>query len=80
MSRNADRMLAYHRMDLSATYEPNKKKRFNGSWTFGVYNAYGRQNPYTITLEDNPEKPGTTRAIQTSLFRWVPSITYNFKF
>ncbi len=79
-NRNADRMPAYHRMDLSATYEPNQKKRLHGSWTFGVYNAYGRQNAYTITFEDNPDKPGTTRAIQTSLFRWVPNITYNFKF
>jgi hypothetical protein len=79
-NRNADRMPAYHRLDWSATYEPNKKKRFHGSWTFGVYNTYGRENAYTITFEDNPNKPGTTRALQTSLFRWVPSITYNFKF
>ncbi|MBW4888924.1 TonB-dependent receptor [Mucilaginibacter sp. HMF5004] len=79
-NRNADRMPAYHRMDLSATYEPNKLKRLHGSWTFGVYNVYGRQNAYTITFEDNTDKPGTTRAIQTSLFRWVPNITYNFKF
>lgn len=79
-NRNADRMPAYHRLDLSATYEPNKKKRFHGSWTFGIYNVYGRQNAYTITFEDNPDKPGTTRSMQTSLFRWVPNITYNFKF
>lgn len=79
-SRNADRMPANHRLDVSATYEPNKQKRFHGSWTFGVYNLYGRENPYTITFEDNPDKPGTTRAVQTSLFRWVPNITYNFKF
>jgi hypothetical protein len=78
--RNADRMPDYHRMDLSATYEPNKKKRFHGSWTFGLYNVYGRENAYTITFEDNPDKPGTTRAMQTSLFRWVPNVTYNFKF
>jgi len=79
-SRNADRMPAYHRMDLSATYEPASNKRFKGSWSFGIYNVYGRQNAYTITFEDNPDNPGTTRAIQTSLFRWVPNITYNFKF
>lgn len=79
-SRNADRMPAYHRMDISATYEPESTKRFRGSWTFGIYNLYGRQNAYTITFEDNPNNPGTTRAMQTSLFRWVPNITYNFKF
>jgi len=78
--RNADRMPAYHRMDLSATYEPGKNKRFQSSWSFGIYNLYGRENAYAITFEDNPDKPGTTRAIQTSLFRFVPNITYNFKF
>lgn len=81
-NRNADRMPAYHRMDVSATYEPssNTNKRFRGSWSFGIYNIYGRENAYTITFEDNPNNPGTTRAMQTSLFRWVPNITYNFKF
>lgn len=79
-NRNADRMPATHRMDLNATYEPGKKRRFYGSWSFGVYNLYGRQNPFSITFEDNPDKPGTTRAVQTALFQWVPNITYNFKF
>lgn len=78
--RNADRMPAYHRMDLSATYEPNKNKRWKSSWSFGIYNVYGRENAYTIAFEDNPNNPGTTRAIQTSLFKFVPNITYNFKF
>jgi len=79
-SRNENRMPAYNRLDLSATYERKKYKNFQGSWTFGVYNAYGRQNAYTIDFQDNPENPGTTRAWQTSLFRWIPNITYNFKF
>lgn len=79
-SRNADRMPAYHRMDLNATYEPESNKRFRGSWSFGVYNIYGRENAYSIAFKDNPDNPGTYRAVQTSLFRWVPNITYNFKF
>lgn len=79
-NRNADRMPAYHRMDLNATYEPVTTKRLKGSWSFGIYNIYGRENAYTITFEDHPDKSGTTRAMQTSLFRWVPNITYNFKF
>jgi hypothetical protein len=78
--RNADRLPAYHRMDLSATYEPHQKKRFQGSWTFGVYNIYGRENPYSISFEDNPDFPSRTRALQISLFKLVPNITYNFKF
>lgn len=78
--RNADRMPAYHRMDFNATYEPGKNKRFHSSWSFGLYNVYGRENAYIITFEDHPDDPSRTRAKQTSLFRWVPNITYNFKF
>lgn len=78
--RNGYRMPAYHRLDIGATYTKPHKKRFESSWNLSVYNVYGRQNAYTITFEDNPDDPTRTRAIQTSLFRWVPSVTYNFKF
>jgi hypothetical protein len=78
--RNGYRMPDYHRLDLSATYEKQRKGRYQGSWNFSLYNAYGRKNAYTITFEDNENDPTRTSAIQTSLFRWVPSVTYNFKF
>ena len=78
--RNGYRMPAYHRMDLSATYESIKTKKIQTSWNFSLYNAYGRENAYQITFEDDPDDPTRTQAKQTSLFRWVPSITYNFNF
>jgi hypothetical protein len=78
--RNGYRMPAYHRLDLSATYEKQQKGRFQSSWNFGVYNIYGRENAYTITFQDSETQAGKTEAVQTSLFRWVPSVTYNFKF
>lgn len=79
--RNGYRMPAYHRLDFGATYtKPHKNKRFESSWNFSLYNVYGRENAYTITFEDDPNDPTRTRAMQTSLFRWVPSVTYNFKF
>lgn len=79
-NRNADRMPATHRLDISATYERQSKKRFQGSWSFGLYNAYGRQNPFSMTFRENKDNPQKIDAVQTSLFRWIPSITYNFKF
>ena len=79
-SRNSYRMPAYNRLDISATLLGKKRKKFEGSWTFSVYNAYGRENPYFIQFEDDPANPQKTIAIQYSLFRWVPSVTYNFKF
>ncbi len=78
--RNGYRMPAYHRLDLSATLQGKKTEKFNGSWTFSVYNLYGRENPYFIQFQNDPGDPQKTQAIQYSLFRWVPSITYNFKF
>jgi hypothetical protein len=78
--RNGYRMPAYHRLDLSATYERKRTGRYQSSWNFGLYNTYGRQNAYTISFEENPDDKTRTRAIQTSLFKWVPSVTYNFKF
>jgi len=79
-NRNADRMPATHRLDLSATYEKPFKKRFQSSWSFGLYNAYGRQNPFSMTFRENKTDPKKIDAVQTSLFRWIPSVTYNFKF
>jgi hypothetical protein len=79
-SRNANRMPANHRLDISVTYDKKKKKRIQESWNFSVYNVYGRENAYRITFQDDPKNLSRTQIIQTSLFRWVPSITYQFKF
>ncbi len=78
--RNGYRMPSYDRMDLSATLLTKKTAKFERSWTFSVYNAYGRENPYFIQFQNNPSDPQKTQAVQYSLFRWIPSITYNFKF
>jgi hypothetical protein len=73
--RNGYRMPAYHRLDLGATWQGDKS-----SWTFSLYNAYGRENAYAITFQVDPNDPTRTEALQTSLFRFVPSVTYNFRF
>ncbi len=78
--RNGYRMPAYHRMDIGATYTRPHKNNYESSWNFSLYNVYGRQNAYTITFADSETDPSKTVATQTSLFRWVPSVTYNFKF
>ena len=79
-NRNANRMPDYHRLDLSVTYENKNKKNNVGSWNFSLYNVYGRENAYRISFQDDPLDNSKTQIIQTALFRWVPSITYNFKF
>ena len=78
--RNANRMPTYHRLDLSVTYENKSRKKYESAWNFSLYNVYGRENAYRITFQDDPLDKSKTQIIQTALFRWVPSITYNFKF
>jgi len=78
--RNAYRMPSYNRLDIGATLQGKKTKKFDSNWNFSIYNLYGRENPYSITFEQDPDDPSKTRALQYALFRWVPSITYNFKF
>jgi len=79
--RNGYRMPAYHRLDLSATYEPKmKNKRFNSSWTFGIYNVYNRKNAYIIDFRDNKNNPNITEAYKIALFGAIPSVTWNFRF
>jgi hypothetical protein len=79
-ARNENRMPAYHRLDFSATYEKNKTKRMHGSWNFSLYNVYGRENAFRISFKDDPNDPTRTQIIRTALFKWVPSVTYQFKF
>ncbi len=79
--RNQDRMPAYHRLDLSAT--KNLKPlfgKYKNTLNLSLYNAYGRENAYLINFEDDPNDASKTRAVQTALFKWIPSISYNFNF
>ena len=78
--RNQYRMPAYHRLDVGATWNRKKTGRYESSWNFSVYNLYARENAYVITFGPSRTDPNRTVATQTSLFRFVPSVTYNFKF
>jgi len=78
--RNNARMPDYSRLDLGATVIVKKTAKWESSWTFSIYNAYDRQNAYTITFEQNPNNLSQTQALRTTLFGIIPSATYNFKF
>lgn len=92
--RNGYRMPNYHRLDLGITLnnkayktvtdpetgvETQVAKRWESSWNLSVYNAYARENAYSISFKENAET-GQTEAVQLALFKIIPSITYNFKF
>lgn len=95
-ARNSDRMPDYHRMDLSVTLDgkprETKGRKLESSWNFSLYNVYGRRNAFSYDFREESEErpvegqPGVTedvkirRAYKVYLFRWVPSVTWNFNF
>ncbi len=87
--RNQYRLPDYHRLDFSATLtsRKNKGRKWKSSWTFAVYNAYNRKNPFTIYTRTKQDKDGNIIGDGTEkearliyLFPVLPSITYNIKF
>ena len=78
--RNGYRMPEYHRLDLGATCLLKKTSKFESELAFSLYNAYGRENAYMIRFRTDNNDTSKTTAYQYSLFRFIPSITWNFKF
>ncbi len=86
--RNKYRMPSYHRMDISITLDQNlrSKHMWKGSWTFAIYNVYGRDNTYSVFYRKGEQSGYGTNESQYNIYRMsiigmpVPSVTYNFKF
>lgn len=76
--RNGYRMPSYHRLDVGLNYH-KKTKWGESTWSFGVYNAYNRQNPFFLDIGyiKNSDKKVLK---QISLFPFLPSVSYSFKF
>lgn len=87
--RNNFRMPNYHRLDIGVNFH-KKKKRGVRTWSFGAYNIYSRQNPFYLYWGQDTEdgynadgwyfqnsKPALK---QVSLFPFIPSVSYSFKF
>ncbi|MFN8344306.1 MAG: TonB-dependent receptor [Spirosomataceae bacterium] len=78
--RNGYRMPDYHRLDVGATVNFNKKASRESSLSLGMYNAYGRSNPYAYNFGQSIDNPEVTEVSRVTLFQYVPYLTYNFKF
>jgi len=80
--RNAERLPAYHRMDLAFTMKGKRKlfKKIETEKIFSIYNVYYRKNPYSINFRQDETDPNITFAEKTYLFAIIPSATINFKF
>ncbi|MDI9337642.1 MAG: carboxypeptidase-like regulatory domain-containing protein [Alphaproteobacteria bacterium] len=82
-SINSYNLPNYNRLDISAIKQlktPKKWKHLKSNLSFGVYNIYGRENPFSIAFITDPNNPNVAYAEQTALYRFVPYITWNFNF
>lgn len=84
--RNGYRLAPYHRLDLSVDWLIAKRKHFETSLNFSIYNVYNRKNPFFIFYETETNVDVSqgvfeisTKAYQMSLIPILPSITWNFK-
>lgn len=81
-TRNGYTLPAYHRLDLSVTWQNKFKtnRRWHGEWVASLYNAYGRQNVFALYVQQHPENYSFVKTTQIYLGGIIPSLTYNFKF
>jgi len=73
--RNAARLPAYHRLDLTFTRSWGGKQL-----QLGLFNAYNRFNAQSIAFQQVEGNPTQLEAVQTSIFGLVPSASFSFRF
>ncbi len=85
--RNAERLPAFHHLDVSATWTRPARGRWQGKWIFGLYNVYNRLNAASIFFQEKSTEingadisTGQTEAVKLSYFGIVPSVSYEFEF
>ncbi|MHA6247864.1 TonB-dependent receptor [Pontibacter sp. CAU 1760] len=81
-SRNSFRMQPTHRLDLAATLTGKKSEHISSSWTFSVYNVYGRRNPFLYYVDSEGSPDGQNFKLQAKKVSIIPfplpSVTWNF--
>jgi hypothetical protein len=67
---------SYHRLDLSVTFTKQKKRGVR-ELAVSIYNVYNHLNPYYVYYKYEKSQ---LNLFQYSLFPFMPSISYSFKF
>ena len=76
-NRNDYRMPNYHRLDIGMNFHKVKKHGIR-TWNISCYNVYSRSNAFF--LYPDKDDNGQNVLKQATLFRFTPSVSYNFKF
>ena len=74
--KNAFRLPAYHRLDLSSTYEFDLA-RSKASFGLSIYNVYGRKN---LWYKEYDVVEGELLETNVSLLGLTPSLFFNWSF
>jgi len=81
--RNQYRMPAYHRLDIAWSHKKKKEKGIR-IFEISIYNAYNRQNAYSIEIYPDYNYTTSTatkpKAWQITLLPIIPSISYTYQF
>jgi hypothetical protein len=78
--RNAYRIPDYFRTDFSMNIDGNYKvhRKTHNSWTIGVYNMFGRKNPYSVYFVS---ENGLVNGYKLSIFgSIIPFVNFNIHF
>lgn len=89
--RNNEKSPNYHRLDIAFEKRIERNSGKNTVLTLGLYNAYGRRNPFYLLAEPDlsidPNQPNSNGAVfienrvkQFSLFNFLPYVSYSFPF
>jgi hypothetical protein len=83
--RNNFRFNPYHRMDIGVNFH-KKKKHGTRTWNLSAYNVYNNLNPFLVYTKTemywNPIMQTYTseeKLVQLSIFTFIPSISYTYK-
>ena len=80
--RNSFRMQPTHRLDLAATLDGKEREHIKSSWTFSIYNVYGRRNPFLYYVDNEGSTANQNVKLQAKKVSIIPfplpSVTLNF--
>ena len=77
---NEYRTNPYHRLDISASYHPPRKKKFGFNWTAGIYNVYGSPGQYSYGLEGTLHNRSVVIVRKNQLFNITPYLSSTIDF
>lgn len=83
VERNNYRIPDTHRLDLGLTIAGTNKRNspWENSFTFSIYNVYGRDNPFSVFVNNVDASNSIPRVFQLAVLGSAfPSFTFNFRY